>query len=88
MKMSCWCKNAASTHTEMTLSARSSTNLQVLPTENVPFVFNLDLCMKPDPLIASTTKFTALDITKECIATYEPEECIVASFPLQLPPRL
>ena len=86
--MSRSCKNAASPHTEITLRARSSTNLQVLPTENVPFVFSLDLCMKPDPLMASRTKFIALDITKEYIATYEPEECIVASSLLQLPPRL
>ena len=86
--MNDWCKNAARTHTEITLRARSSANLQVLPTENVPFVFSLDLCMKPDPVMASTTKFIALVITKEYIATYEPEECIVASFPLRLPPRL
>jgi hypothetical protein len=48
--MSRWCKNAASTHTEITLRARSSTNLQVLPTVNAPFVFSLDLCMKPETL--------------------------------------
>lgn len=60
-----WCDNAASTHTEITLIARSSANFQVLPTENVPFVFNLDLCMKPDPLLASTTKFVAVDYDKK-----------------------
>ena len=35
--------------TLMTSTPRSSASLHVLPTENEPLVFSLDLCMKPEP---------------------------------------